>query len=51
MVDDRAALASYGHELGERVEIGNVQLIRRDRSGTGWDAASDPRKCGRPAGR
>ncbi len=50
-VGQRAALEGFGHELGERVEIGSVQLIRRARSGTGWDAASDPRKGGRPAGR
>lgn len=50
-VDQHDAFKVFGHELGERREIGNVQLIRRARSGHGWDAASDPRKGGRPAGR
>jgi len=45
----RGALRAMGHELGEREEIGNVQLIRR--SGAAWDAACDPRKGGRPSGR
>jgi gamma-glutamyltranspeptidase/glutathione hydrolase len=45
----RGALRAMGHELGERGEIGNVQLIRR--SGAAWDAACDPRKGGRPSGR
>ncbi len=30
--------------------IGNVQLILRDPDGNGWQAASDPRKGGRPSG-
>lgn len=30
--------------------VGNVQLIVRDRNGNGWQAASDPRKGGIPAG-
>ena len=47
----RDALARFGHELGERKEIGNVQIIRRATSGSGWEGASDPRKGGRPAGR
>ena len=47
----RQRLRALGHELGERAEIGNVQLIRRARHGRGWEAASDPRKGGRPAGR
>lgn len=44
----RSDLKAMGHELGEREEIGNVQIIRRAENG--WDAASDPRKGGRPAG-
>lgn len=45
------AMGALGHEVREREEIGNVQLIRRARGGGGWEAASDPRKGGRPAGR
>jgi len=44
----RAELERRGHVLGERAEIGNVQVIRRVAGG--WDAASDPRKGGKPAG-
>ena len=44
----RAELERRGHVLGERAEIGNVQVIRRVPGG--WDAASDPRKGGKPAG-
>ena len=43
-------LASRGHAIGELDGVGNVQLIVRDRSWAGWQAASDPRKGGRPAG-
>ncbi|MEO1129310.1 MAG: gamma-glutamyltransferase [Planctomycetota bacterium] len=43
-------LAGAGHEIRERRDVGNVQLIRRS-AGGGWDAAADPRKGGRPAGR
>ncbi len=46
--DMREALEQRGHVLGERSEIGNVQLIRRVPGG--WDASSDPRKGGQPAG-
>ncbi len=42
------ALATLGHEIGVRDEVGVVQLIAVD--GTGLRAASDPRKGGRPAG-
>ncbi len=48
--DDGAivALEALGHETGRRRDVGTVQLIRV------WpgklDAASDPRKGGRPAG-
>jgi gamma-glutamyltranspeptidase/glutathione hydrolase len=45
-----AALSGNGHAIRERRDIGNVQLIRRGSDG-GWDAAADPRKGGRPAGR
>lgn len=45
-----AALKAIGHVTEPRSMIGAVQLIRRDRSGTGYDAASDPRKGGLPAG-
>jgi gamma-glutamyltranspeptidase/glutathione hydrolase len=40
-----------GHELEPISTVGIVQLIRRARSGAGWEAASDPRAGGRPAGR
>lgn len=43
-------LERRGHKLGEREISGYVQLIRRAKAGQGWDAASDPRKGGRPAG-
>lgn len=46
--DARGDLEAMGHELGERSEIGNVQIILR--RGQGWEAASDPRKGGKPAG-
>ncbi|GAB4385478.1 MAG: gamma-glutamyltransferase [Phycisphaerales bacterium] len=46
--DLRARLESMGHVLGERSQIGCVQVIRR--AERGWDAACDPRKGGRPAG-
>lgn len=46
--DVRAELESRGHLLDERGQIGNVQLIRR--SVSGWDAACDPRKGGKPVG-
>ena len=44
----KAALEALGHEVGARDEIGVVQLLWV-RPG-GIDAASDPRKGGRPAG-
>ncbi|MEM9373458.1 MAG: gamma-glutamyltransferase [Planctomycetota bacterium] len=37
-----------GHTIDTREHVGNVQVIKR--SAAGWDAASDPRKGGRPAG-
>ncbi|MDX2147622.1 MAG: gamma-glutamyltransferase [Planctomycetota bacterium] len=43
-------LRSRGIELAEKMPIGAVQLIRRTRDGQGWDAASDPRKRGKPSG-
>lgn len=46
--ETRAELESLGHTLADRTEIGNVQVIRRVLGG--WDAASDPRKGGKPAG-
>ncbi len=51
---DREALdaaRARGHELEATSDVGVVQLIRRARHATGWEAASDPRKGGRPAGR
>lgn len=41
-------LKRRGHKVSEIKGIGNVQVIKR--VGGGWDAASDPRKGGRPAG-
>ena len=41
-------LGERGHQLGDIDEVGVVQLIRRD--GEAWQAASDPRKGGEPAG-
>lgn len=43
------ALARRGHAIGEREAVGNIQLIRWNPGG-GWQAASDPRKGGVPAG-
>lgn len=37
-----------GHAIDFREDVGNVQLIKRSEGG--WQAASDPRKGGRPAG-
>jgi gamma-glutamyltranspeptidase/glutathione hydrolase len=45
-----AELRRRGHETRSDTAIANAQLIRRARSGTGWEAACDPRKGGRPAG-
>lgn len=45
----RAGLESRGHEVRDIDGVGVVQLVARDRAG-GWQAASDPRKGGRPAG-
>ncbi|MEI7657905.1 MAG: gamma-glutamyltransferase, partial [Phycisphaerae bacterium] len=42
------ALKSRGHEVGDRESVASVQLIRA--SPEGWQAASDPRKGGAPAG-
>lgn len=40
----------YGHDVGSLdAVVGNVQVIVRDPDG-GWQAASDPRKGGRPSG-
>jgi len=44
------ALHARGHELRQRPTVGECQLIRRSRDGRGWEAASDPRKGGQPAG-
>lgn len=43
-------LVSLGHRTEEKPMVGTVQLIRRARSGAGWEACSDPRKGGSPAG-
>lgn len=45
------AARARGHELEATSDVGVVQLIRRAHHATGWEAASDPRKGGRPAGR
>lgn len=42
------ALLDRGHSIGAIPEVGVVQLIRRVEGG--WQAASDPRKGGEPAG-
>ncbi len=47
----RERLAGQGHQLAITDDVGVVQLIRRARAGSGWEAACDPRKGGRPAGR
>jgi gamma-glutamyltranspeptidase len=59
-MDAENVLISRGHEIRRRVDIGNVQLIRRkkgistfnsaDSIDAGYTAASDPRKGGVPAG-
>lgn len=46
--DLEAALMERGHAMGTIPEVGVVQLIRRVDGG--WEAASDPRKGGEPAG-
>lgn len=45
-----ADLKARGHTTGRREVVAAVQLIRAARKGTGYEAASDPRKGGRPAG-
>ncbi|MCC6678722.1 MAG: gamma-glutamyltransferase [Phycisphaerales bacterium] len=45
-----ADLKARGHVTGRRETVGAVQLIRAARTGPGYEAASDPRKGGRPAG-
>ncbi len=42
------ALGARGHSVGDRETVASVQLIRA--SPEGWQAASDPRKGGAPAG-
>ncbi|GJQ30122.1 MAG: gamma-glutamyltranspeptidase [Phycisphaerae bacterium] len=44
----KAALERVGHAVGARKAIGNVQIVVRH--GERWQAASDPRKGGRPDG-
>lgn len=46
----RSAMQRRGNTIGHRDAVGNVQLILRDPEGDGWQAASDPRKGGTPAG-
>jgi gamma-glutamyltranspeptidase len=44
-------MRGYGQTIGSLdAVVGNVQLIIRDPDGNGWQAASDPRKGGRPSG-
>lgn len=45
----RSQLGNW-NEVRQTGAVGNVQLIVRDRDGKGWQAASDPRKGGVPAG-
>ena len=49
MLSLRAARGDW-NEVRVRRDIGNVQLIKRDPHGRGWQSASDPRKGGVPAG-
>ena len=49
MLSRRAAQGDW-NEIRMRRDIGNVQLIKRDPNGRGWQSASDPRKGGIPAG-
>lgn len=44
------ALAARGHTIDYTSAVACVQLIRRSPDGKTWQAASDPRKGGRPAG-
>ena len=44
------AMQKLGYTLSTTKAVGNVQLIRRAKSGNGLDAACDPRKGGKPAG-
>lgn len=48
--DLRKQLNAIGHRTETTDHVGNVQAIFRDHT-RGWNAASDPRKGGRPAGR
>lgn len=43
-----AFLNRLGHTIGKRKAIGNVQIVKRGKDR--WEAASDPRKGGRPDG-
>jgi gamma-glutamyltranspeptidase/glutathione hydrolase len=49
MLSRRAAEGDW-NVVKLRKDIGNVQLIKRDPNGRGWQSASDPRKGGIPAG-
>ena len=45
-----APMRERGHALERADDLGAVQLIVRGADGSGWRAASDPRKGGAPAG-
>lgn len=46
--DVPAGLRERGHDVGQRKVVGTIQVIRRGKGV--WEAASDPRKGGKPAG-
>jgi len=50
VTDLPAALRQQGHTVERTAAVGNVQVIARSADGQ-WEAACDPRKGGKPAGR